>query len=304
MNQTENTASENQTLEEEIEELEHLEEESDSPELDQFMKEQEQEEEQEQETNELDDLMNDWDEEDESDLEELGLDEIEEEKTNPLEEYEGEPSSDTEEPPTEKVEDIKERISSEKNSKNLERLGAKFLDKADLFKANLCSKLGGQHMAEYVADDEMKEILIECIKEYLATKEVSELSPSGALIAALAMWTLPPLGVALLDRFQLKKEEKKKISNKVAEESETADLVEVEEEAQGEAKTDYSHLKEFQERRKVFSVNADGKYNRVPNGKTYIKVDIADEYPSPEIQEWLDEGKKDREIRKLLDYGE
>jgi hypothetical protein len=301
MNQAENKELENQDIEEEVEDLEEMEE-SDSPELDQFMKEQEQEEEQEQESesNELDDLMNDWDDED------FDLDDIEEEENDPLEEYEGEPSSDTEEAPTEKVEEIKERISSEKNSKNLERLGAKFLDKADLFKANLCSKLGGQHMAEYVADDEMKEILIECIKEYLATKEVSELSPFGAFMAALAMWTLPPLGIALMDRFQLKKEEKKKTSknlNEAATEIEATEVTE-EEEPQGEAKTDYSHLKEFQDKRKVFSVNADGKYNRVPNGKTYIKVDIADEYPSPEIQEWLDEGKKDREIRKLLNYGQ
>lgn len=299
--------AENQDIEEEVEDLEAIEE-SDSPGLDQFMKEQEQEEEEEegeeQESNELDDLMNDWDDED------FDLDDIEEEETNPLEEYEGEPSSDTEEPPTEKVEEIKERISSEKNSKNLDRLGAKFLDKADLFKANLCSKLGGQHMAEYVADDEMKEILIECIKEYLATKEVSELSPFGALMAALAMWTLPPLGIALLDRFQLKKEAKtankqktSKNLNEAATEIEATEVTE-EEEPQGEAKTDYSHLKEYKETRKVFSVNADGKYNRVPNGKTYIKVEIADEYPSPEIQEWLDEGKKDREIRKLLDYGQ
>ncbi|MBL4861454.1 MAG: hypothetical protein JKY09_00340 [Crocinitomicaceae bacterium] len=302
MNQAENTESENQAPEEEIEE-------SISPGLDQFLEEQEAEEEGE-ESSDLDDLMNDWDEDDESDLEELGLDEIEEDENNPLEEYEGEPSSDIEEPSTEKVEHIKERVSSEKNSKNLERLGAKFLDKADLFKANLCSQLGGQHMAEYVADDEMKEILIECIEEYLATKEVSELTPFGALMAALAMWTLPPLGIALMDRFQLKKEAKKEIKkankpktsknlNEAITEIESTEVVEDE-----EAQTDYSHLKEHQEKRKSFSVNANGKYNRVPNGKTYIKVEIADEYPSPEIQEWLDEGKRDREIRKLLGYGQ
>lgn len=311
MNQSESKELENQAIEEEIED-------SISPELDQFLEEQGEDQgeqdETEEESSDLDNLMNDWGEEDEDDLAELGLDEIEEEENNPLEEYEGEPSSDREEPPTEKVEEIKERISSEKNSKNLERLGAKFLDKADLFKANLCSQLGGQHMAEYVADDEMKEILIECIKEYLATKEVSELSPFGALMAALAMWTLPPLGIALMDRFQLKKETKKEIKaankkktsknlNEAITEIEATEVIE-EEAPQGEAQTDYSHLKEFQEKRKSFSVNADGKYNRVPNGKTYIKVEIADEYPSPEIQEWLDEGKKDREIRKLLGYGQ
>jgi hypothetical protein len=310
MNQSESKELENQAIEEEIED-------SISPGFDQFLEEQGEDQgeqdETEEESSDLDNLINDWGEEDEDDLAELGLDEIEEEENNPLEEYEGESSSDREEPPTEKVEEIKERISSEKNSKNLERLGAKFLDKADLFKANLCSQLGGQHMAEYVADDEMKEILIECIKEYLATKEVSELSPFGALMAALAMWTLPPLGIALMDRFQLKKETKKEIKaankkktsknlNEAITEIEATEVVE-EEAPQGEAQTDYSHLKEYQVKRKCFSVNADKKYNRVANGKTYIKVGLSNEYPSPEIQAWLNEGKKDREIRKLLGYG-
>lgn len=307
MNQPENKESENQASEEEIEDVDSLEiENSISPGFDQFLEEQGADEEGE-ESSDLDNLMNDWDEEDEEDLAELGLD-IEEEENDPLEEYEGEPSSDTEEPPTEKVEEIKERISSEKNSKNLERLGAKFLDKADFFKANLCSKVGGQHMAEYVADDEMKEILIECIKEYLATKEVSELTPFGALMAAMAMWTLPPLGVALLDRFQLKKETKtankqktSKNLNEAATEIEATEVIE-EEEPQGEAQTDYSHLREYQEQRKIFELNKEGKYRRTAKG-TYIKIDITNEYPSPQIQEWLDEGKKGREIRKLLGYG-
>jgi len=207
----------------------------------------------------------------------------------------------------EKVEQVKERISSEKNRKNLERLGAKFLDKADLFKASLCSKISGEHLGEYVADEEMKDILIECIKEYLETKEVTELSPSGALMAALAMWTLPPLGVALLDRFQLKKEEKKaqkkktsKSLNKATTEMDTIEEIEAEE--TGEAQRDYTHLKEYQEQRKVFETNAAGKYNRTAKG-TYLKVDLADEQPSPEVQELIDAGQKDREIRKILGYG-
>lgn len=311
MNQAENKESENQALEEEIEGLEI--EESISPELDQYLEEQEGEkaEEEEEEISDFDNTMNDWDEEDEADLAALGLDDIEEEENDPLEAYEGEPSSDTEEPPTEKVEEIKERISSEKNSKNLDRLAAKFLNSADLFKANLCSRLGGQHAAEYVADDEMQSILIDCIKEYLATKEVSEPTPFGALMAALAMWTLPSLGIALLDRFEWKKESKtankkktsKNLKEAATEIKSTAVVEEGEEAPEGEAQTDYSHLKEYQEKRKSFSVNADKKYNRVANGKTYIKVELSNEYPSPEIQEWLNEGKKDREIRKLLGYG-
>lgn len=254
-------------------------------------------EEAELEENELDELLGDWGDDD--------LEDIEESTENPLSEYEGEPASDNEpNTSTEKIEDVQERVSSEKNRRNLDRLGAKLLDKVDHFKASLCSQISGQHLAEYVADEEMKDILLECIKEYLATKEVKELSPFGALMAALAMWTLPPLGMAVLDRFQVKKEAKAKQEktltnlNKTAPQEEEAEG----EQEQGEAISDYSHLKEYQEQRKIFSTNSAGKYNYTANG-TYIKVDLADEYPSSEVKAWLDEGLKDRAIKKRLGYG-
>jgi hypothetical protein len=256
-----------------------------------------------EEKTDLDNFMDEWgddDEDEDFDFEDLDLDDIEEEDEDPDEEFKGEPASDNEPPPSETVGETKERVSSEKNRENLERIGAKFLGKADLFKATLCSKIGRKHLAEYVADDDTIDILIQCIKEYLDTKEVEEPSPFAALMLALAMWTLPPLGVALLDRFSLPKEDKtapkKKTSKSLNQETDTP--------TQEEPKADYSKLREYQEKRKTFSLNADGKYNRVPDGKTYIKVEFADEYPSPEVQEWIEEGKKDREIRKLLDYGE
>lgn len=255
-----------------------------------------------EEKTEWENFMNEWDEDEDEDLDfnTLDLDDIEELEEDEDEEFKGEPSSDNEPPPTETVGETKERVSSEKNRKNLERLGAKVLGKADLFKATLCSKIGGKHVAEYVADDETIDILIECIKEYLETKEVEEPSPFAALMLALAMWTLPPLGVALLDRYSIPKEEptkaKQKTSKNLNQEVTTA--------PKAAPKPDYSNLKEYKDQRKTFSLNADGKYNRVPDGKTYIKVEFADEYPSPEVQEWIDEGKKDREIRKLLGYGQ
>jgi hypothetical protein len=258
----------------------------------------------EEEKNEFDALMEDWDDDDEEGLE---LDDIEETDENPLDEYQGGNDTDeeptTEAPQTEKVENVTERISSEKNSKNLERLGAKFLDKADFFKASLCSKISGEHLAEYVADDEMKQILIECIKEYLATKEVTEFSPLGALMAALAMWTLPPLGVALLDKYQLQKEEKAATKQRTSKNLNQAPTeTESTEDEKGEAQTDYTHLKEFQEQRKRFETNAGGKYNSTRKGE-YLSVSLANEKPSPEVQTLIDEGKKDREIRKILGYG-
>jgi hypothetical protein len=255
-----------------------------------------------EEKTEWDNFMNEWEEEEDEDLdlEDLDLDDIEEGEGNEDDEFKGEPASDNEPPPTEKVGETKERVTSEKNRKNLERLGAKVLGKADLMKATLCSKIGRKHLAEYVADDETIDILIECIKEYLETKEVEEPSPFAALMLALAMWTLPPLGVALLDRFSIPKEDKTRAKEKTSNNLNQEAASEQEE----EPKPDYSNLKEYKDKRKTFSLNADGKYNRVPDGKTYIKVEFADEYPSPEVQEWIDEGKKDREIRKLLDYGQ
>lgn len=271
-----------------------------SPELAKFLKEQEEAEIEEENENNFDDIMGDWDDDDE----------IEETDEDPLSEFEGgddheEQEDEENEAPTEKIEHVKERVSSEQNRKNISRLGAKVLDKADVFKAKLCSKISGLHLAEYVADDETKELLLECIKEYLATKEVEELTPFGALMLALSMWTLPPLGVALLDRFQLKKEDrpsfKRKTSTKLNKPSNEA-TEEEDEEAEGEAITDYSHLKEVQEQRKIFKTHSNGNYQRTKNG-TYISVDLADEAPSPEVQELIDQGKKDREIRKILGYG-
>ena len=307
MSEAEDDKLEKEPPQEEISEHQTNFKEEDKNDFDKFIEDLEKED-SEEDKNDFDELMNEWEDEEEEGGEGLGLDDIEEAEGDPLGDYQGEPQSDEEaEPPTEKVEQVKERISSEKNRKNLERLGAKFLDKADLFKASLCSKISGEHLGEYVADEEMKDILIECIKEYLETKEVTELSPSGALMAALAMWTLPPLGVALLDRFQLKKEEKKaqkkktsKSLNKATTEMDTIEEIEAEE--TGEAQRDYTHLKEYQEQRKVFETNAAGKYNRTAKG-TYLKVDLADEQPSPEVQELIDAGQKDREIRKILGYG-
>lgn len=247
-------------------------------------------------------FMNEWGDDDED----LDLEDIEEEETDPLEGFQGEHTSDTEPPPmTENVKDVKERVSSERNRKNIERLGAKVLGKADLFKATLCSKISGKHLAEYIADEETIDILIECIKEYLETQEVVEPSPFAALMIAFGMWTLPPLGVALLDRYSIPKEEKSKAKRKTSKNlnNEAPNQGKQEEQIQEESKVDYSELKEFKEKRKTFTVNAAGQYNRVPDGKKYIAVEYADEYPSPEVREWLEEGKKCREIRKLLGYG-
>lgn len=185
----------------------------------------------------------------------------------------------------------KKTTGSSKNRENLEKIGLLVLTRADIAKAKMCSKISGQHTVEYLADDEIKEALIAAIREYLASQEFKEPSPFATLMLALSAWVLPSLGVALFDKYMLPKKEK-----------ETSTTSTVEEEKESTQKTDYSHLKEYQDNRKIFSTNADGFYDRSPKG-TFIKKAIADEKPSPVVQQWIEEGLSNKEIRKQLNHG-
>lgn len=209
------------------------------------------------------------------------------------------------EPKTKTVDELKDKLASSKSQKIMDKATLLALGKVDLVKAKLCSKISGQHFMQYIGSEDEIELFIAAFKEYLKVKEFKEPSPFVALMFTLGMWTLPPLGMALLERFEifgLFGEKNKEQQNN------TSTHLNQEQEARGEAASDqpkpYAHLKEFQEQRRKFFVNASGKYNHTPNGKKYIPVDLADEYPSPIIQEWIEAGKKNKEIIKLLDYGE
>lgn len=225
-------------------------------------------------------------------LEETPLSESE---TDPLlDQIETDKKKQEAEPKTTTVEELsKKATGSPKNRKNLEKLGLLVLTRADVAKAKMCSRISGQHIVEYLADDEIKEALIAAIKEYLASQEFKEPSPFATLMLALSAWVLPPLGVALWDKYMLPKKEEK------ATPSQTTTREEGEQPAQ---KTDYSDLKEYQDKRAIFSTTADGFYNRTPKG-LFIKKAFADEKPSPQVQAWLDDGLTNKEIKEKLNYG-
>lgn len=240
----------------------------------------------------LEDLEEDLDLEDlglsEEELEELDLEDIVEEE-DPLN------SIRDEEVETERRSTVGEQepiTSSPKNLANVERLAKLVLNGADVLKAKMCSRISGEHIAEYLADEELKSTILAALQEYLATQEIKAPTPFGTLMIALGMWTLPPLGLAIWDKYQVEGgQEEEKTSTPLNQET------------PGEAKGDYSDLKEYQEKRKLFSVNAGGFYNKTPKG-THIKVEHANEQPSPIVQEWINAKKTNREIRELLNYGE
>lgn len=227
---------------------------------------------------------------DDDDLEESDLDINE--GADPLDDFKDE---EPEQPTT--ISDLKEPVTgnSPKNLENIEKLAEIFITGMDVFKAQMCSKISGEHIAEYLAEDKMKATVLGAIKEYLATQEIKAPTPFGTLMMALAMWTLPPLGVAVWDKYQIGKK-------KAATEKTSTNLNQEEQLEEGEPKTDYSHLKEYQDRRKIFSLNkGKGTYNRTPKG-TFIKTDHANEEPSPIIKEWIEEGLTNKQIRERLNY--
>lgn len=224
---------------------------------------------------------------------------------DPFADFLGDDEDEDEEPRKKRVEDLADKMTSEKNSDFLNKVVLKSLGKVDVLKAKICEKISGDHFVGYLGDEETIELFLEAFKIWAAEKEIKEPSPFVTMLTMLAFWTLPPLGMALLSRFDLgffdKKEtlkvEYKKTFNNHSQENKT------EGEQASDSPPKYAHLKEFQQQRKKFSLNASGFYNHTPNGKDYIAVEYADELPSDIVNEWIKEGKKNREIIKLLGYG-
>jgi hypothetical protein len=229
-----------------------------------------------------------------------GIDDFEDdfEEEEPLDESDDNPLDDfIQEPiPTNPVEEVKKATGdSPKNLQNLAELGEMALDLADMWKAQLCSAIGGQYPAEYTSDQKAKKALIAAFKEYLSSQEIKAPTPFATLMIALAMWGLPSFGTAFWHKYQLKKMEKEVSGDKQADTEPLADM-------QTDVK-DYSPLNEFKENRRLFTLHkTKGTYNRTPNG-TFSGIDVSEEMPSPEIQELIDQGLKCREIRTII-YGE
>ena len=183
---------------------------------------------------------------------------------------------------------------SPKNLKNIEKLGKVALARVDVMKAKACANLSGQHMAEYLADEEMMDALLDAIKEYINSMEYKAPTPFGTLIITVLLWGVPSFGLALWHKYSMPKPAQ---TPGPAQETTSTNFNQ-----DAPNKSDYSHLKEFQDGRKVFATNKQkGTYNTTANG-TFVKVEHADEYPAPIILQWLNEGLTNKEIREKL-YG-
>jgi hypothetical protein len=213
--------------------------------------------------------------------------------------------AEAKEPTTKTVKELAEKVTSTRSAELLSKATLLGLGKVDVVKAKICGKISDQPFVEYLGDKETLELFIEAFKIWLEEREVKEPSPFATMMFMLGMWTLPPLGMALLQRFDLFE-----LFNKTETAPKKSPLNNLNPKNQvpGESVSDqapeYAHLKEFQQQRKKFSLNASGKYNHTPDGKTYIHAEHAEEFPSPIVTDWINEGKKNREIIKLLDYGE
>jgi nitrogen regulatory protein PII-like uncharacterized protein len=203
------------------------------------------------------------------------------------------------------IKDVAQKVTSTRSAELLSKATLLALGKVDVVKAKVCSKISDQPFVEYLGDKETLELFIEAFKIWMEEREVKEPSPFATMMFMLGMWTLPPLGMALLQRFDLFESFSKTVPPTKHSPSNSLNQ---KNEVQGEAASDeapqYAHVQEFQQERKKFSLNASGKYNHTPDGKTYIHAEHAEEFPSAIVKEWIKEGKKNREIINLLGYGE
>ena len=214
---------------------------------------------------------------------------------DPLDHYVQEP------PKTNPVEEFKKATGeSAKNLKNLADLGEIAFTYIDLAKAQLCSSISGQHVAEYTTDEKAKKVLISSVQEFLSTQEIKAPTPLMTLLLAVGTWAAAGFGAAFWHKYQIKQMEAKTepTPEQVTQEESLEEYQE-----QGEPSSDFSHLKEYQDERKLFAIHkTTGTYKHLPNNN-YCAIDIADEFPSPEILELIEQNKTNPEIRAII-YGE
>ena len=216
-----------------------------------------------------------------------------------------EEGAEAKEPAKKTIKDVAQKVTSTRSAELLSKATLLALGKVDVVKAKVCSKISDQPFVEYLGDKETLELFIEAFKIWMEEREVKEPSPFATMMFMLGMWTLPPLGMALLQRFDLFESFSKTVPpTKHSPSNKLNQTNEVKGEAASDEAPQYAHIQEFQQQRKKFSLNASGKYNHTPDGKTYIHAEHAEEFPSPIVKDWIKEGKKNRDIIKLLDYGE
>lgn len=165
--------------------------------------------------------------------------------------------------------------------------GINFIDE---IKTEVCVALGGGYASDYATKPFIKKMFLDSTKELLKQKEIGPPSPLQAFLFSLAAMTAPPILMVLFRR-----------NIKPAANNPNRQKVEASEEAQ--AKTDYTNTVEYQEERDQFKVHASGAYMYGLGGREdYVSAQVADAYPSSEVQKLIDEGKTSAEIKKII-YG-
>lgn len=227
-------------------------------------------------------------------------------KTDPLDQYIQEPEPEPIPEKTTVAETIQNAAGdSAKNAENLATLGELVLDFIDDGKAHLCAAISGEHAAEYAGDKKAKAALLEAFKVYIGTMGVGTPSPFWTFMLAIGVWGAPTLGAAYWHKVQ---KDKAKAKFSEVEITYIKDLPTTNNHVQSEpveqksepAKKDYSHLKEVQTKRKLFTIHKTaGVYNRTPDG-TFSKISLSSEKPSPEIQFLIAAGKTCAEIREII----
>lgn len=197
------------------------------------------------------------------------------------------------------VDDLMGRLG---DAKNLQRTGEYAFNKLDKFKARLSAKLDGEmHMSEFLADKEMKEILIGNFKAVCKEFHI-EIPPAVAIfVGSLAIYSAP-LVVLLLKKYgeQYLLPLIKKVSPKAGTNTTTSTTASKVEEQPVDAHP-YAHTKEYKCKRRAFQRHAStGAYKYTSDGKRTLTVDVADEFPHEEIAEILDDWKGQNGINKRM----
>jgi hypothetical protein len=150
--------------------------------------------------------------------------------------------------------------------------------------------LGGGYASDYATSSFVKNSLITSAKELAQQTDMKPPSPVQVLMLSLLAMTAPPVLLVLFRR-----------NIRPASNNPNREKVEASEAAQ--AQTDYKNTTEYQEGRDQFKTHPNGAYMYGLGGREdYVSANIADAYPSPEIQKLIDEGVQPSKIKKII-YG-
>jgi hypothetical protein len=222
----------------------------------------------------------------ENDLEGAGNDSEKEETVTKTESTE-DPLADEDDP---EPSDPEEPEVSDEYREWMSKMAINSINYIDEIKTQVCVALGGGYASDYATSSFVKNSLISSAKELAQQKEMGAPSPMQMFMMSLIAMTAPPIMLVLFRR-----------NIRPALNNPTREKVEASEEAQ--AQTDYKNTVEYKEGRDQFKVHPNGAYMYGLGGREdYVSANIADAYPSPEVQKLIDENLKPAKIKKII-YG-